>query len=497
MLAQSPTRRVESSCDDDLSAAVSTSAFSLDCSDDAQSTMAARINAVDDAGFALAARINTSLEFARAAALAGTVVSGGELRAILRRRHALSFSSAAPREVVRGGDAGEGDRISLKKATHAELLAAIEAEGAFALRAALREETFFKASEKIFRVGSGVDDIAGAVRAGAIDVYSDCVCDRRIELLIAPTTHETDHGDGGDFPLNLAVKARCFAFPSHPGALLLTGAIPLSTCEALVRRSLTTWAEPPQRRNTDDKHGRGGATNLWAEWKDANRAEIATKNSVRKKVAATTSRSPLDSLAWATVGYTYDWTRRRYWLPNDDVDVDATTARQDPKEWCAPFPPSLSRFITSLTDIVLRADATTIGNLHPEAGIINYYRGAAKLKQPMGGHRDDSERFLKPPVVSVSLGSPAVFLLGGADAQATPIAIILRNGDTFFLGGKSRLAFHGVARVFDQATGADAARLFTGGLEEEEAAFANWIRSARININVRQVVAAVGEEAQD
>ena len=43
----------------------------------------------------------------------------------------------------------------------------------------------------------------------------------------------------------------------------------------------------------------------------------------------------------------------------------------------------------------------------------------------MGGHQDDLELTFDKPVVSISLGLPAIFLLGGATKNDTPIPILV------------------------------------------------------------------------
>jgi hypothetical protein len=80
----------------------------------------------------------------------------------------------------------------------------------------------------------------------------------------------------------------------------------------------------------------------------------------------------------------------------------------------------------------------------PEAGIVNFYPPG----QTMGGHVDDGEEAVECPVVSLSLGPPCVFLLGGRTKEETPAAVLLRSGDVLVLGGAARLKFHGVPKVF-------------------------------------------------
>ena len=63
----------------------------------------------------------------------------------------------------------------------------------------------------------------------------------------------------------------------------------------------------------------------------------------------------------------------------------------------------------------------------------------------MSLHRDENERDLTAPIVSVSLGMPAVFLFGGNRRSDRPRRILLQSGDVVVWGGPDRLVYHGVA----------------------------------------------------
>ena len=80
----------------------------------------------------------------------------------------------------------------------------------------------------------------------------------------------------------------------------------------------------------------------------------------------------------------------------------------------------------------------------PEACLINYYSGEAK----MGLHQDRDETNLAVPVLSLSLGDDARFRIGGTARGGSTKTFRLRSGDGFTFGGPSRLAFHGVDRVY-------------------------------------------------
>jgi DNA oxidative demethylase len=77
----------------------------------------------------------------------------------------------------------------------------------------------------------------------------------------------------------------------------------------------------------------------------------------------------------------------------------------------------------------------------PDVCLINSYIAGAKLAL----HQDNDEVDFTAPIVSVSLGLPAIFLFGGLTRQEKPQKIPLQHGDVFVFGGASRMAFHGVA----------------------------------------------------
>ena len=67
----------------------------------------------------------------------------------------------------------------------------------------------------------------------------------------------------------------------------------------------------------------------------------------------------------------------------------------------------------------------------------------------MSLHQDKDERDLKQPIVSVSLGLPAVFQFGGLDRRDPVRRVHLEHGDVVVWGGASRLAYHGVMPLKD------------------------------------------------
>jgi len=85
--------------------------------------------------------------------------------------------------------------------------------------------------------------------------------------------------------------------------------------------------------------------------------------------------------------------------------------------------------------------------MHPDLCILNYYTSDAKL----GVHQDKDERpetiAAGIPIVSVSLGDAARFVVGGLSRKDPMRPLILRSGDVLVMGGPSRLRYHGVTRI--------------------------------------------------
>ncbi len=79
----------------------------------------------------------------------------------------------------------------------------------------------------------------------------------------------------------------------------------------------------------------------------------------------------------------------------------------------------------------------------PDACLINRYAPGTRLSL----HQDRNERNFGWPIVSVSLGLPALFLWGGGQRAERCARVPLFHGDVAVWGGADRLRFHGVAPV--------------------------------------------------
>lgn len=122
-------------------------------------------------------------------------------------------------------------------------------------------------------------------------------------------------------------------------------------------------------------------------------------------------------------------------------------------------------------------------------------------KGVMGGHRDELELAIDKPIVSISLGRSAVFLLGSKTLQEGPIIpMIVRKGDVIVMGGDARLNYHSMARILPSnmpnpptsTDGVGSERVFGKSLQgqisqRDQDLLDKYLSEHRININIRQV----------
>jgi len=89
----------------------------------------------------------------------------------------------------------------------------------------------------------------------------------------------------------------------------------------------------------------------------------------------------------------------------------------------------------------LAAAAAGYPGYDPDACLINRYAPRAKLSL----HQDRDEQDAWSPIVSVSLGLPAVFLWGGKKRSDAVRRLSLESGDIVVWGGPARFVYHGIA----------------------------------------------------
>lgn len=205
-----------------------------------------------------------------------------------------------------------------------------------------------------------------------------------------------------------------------PGFLFVPGGVPHP--EKLAKEALLEYCEPPHVTNLAKE-----TTNChWSHYRETG----------------------IWRPSWATCGYHYDWTARAYHRDRNSLLPEALT--------------ELGR---------------TFGLERAEACIVNYYHSNSR----MGGHVDDLEVTLEPPIVSLSVGRSALFVLGGLTPDEEPVVgVKVRSGDVYVLSGPSRLRVHGMACLLPQDEKEDV-------IECEDAFMTRFLKDHRININLRQV----------
>jgi DNA oxidative demethylase len=119
--------------------------------------------------------------------------------------------------------------------------------------------------------------------------------------------------------------------------------------------------------------------------------------------------------------------------------TDRTGYRYDPIDPLTgrPWPEMPQHFVDLAAEA---AEAAGFRGFRPDACLVNRYAPGARLSL----HQDRDERDFAQPIVSVSLGLPAIFLWGGETRAERPRRVPLIHGDVVVWGGPDRLRFHGV-----------------------------------------------------
>lgn len=141
--------------------------------------------------------------------------------------------------------------------------------------------------------------------------------------------------------------------------------------------------------------------------------------------------------------------------------------------------------------------ASLIGydNYKPEAGIVNYYH----LNSTLSAHTDHSEYNMQAPLISISLGSAALFLIGTTTKSVKPTCLCLKSGDIVIMSANSRLAYHAVPKILKDPFIEEYFKYDENILSEEFlkskyyvsdqewSQYYEYIKLNRINLNIRQV----------
>jgi DNA oxidative demethylase len=151
--------------------------------------------------------------------------------------------------------------------------------------------------------------------------------------------------------------------------------------------------------------------------------EVTAKAPFRHMVTPGGFRMSVAMTNCGSLGWVTDRTGYRY----DAIDPESGQ----------PWPALPASFLRLARDAA--AEAGFAGFL-PDACLVNRYEAGAKLSL----HQDKDERDFTAPIVSVSLGIPAVFLFGGMNRADKTRRVPVSHGDVIVWGGPARLRYHGV-----------------------------------------------------
>ncbi|PWA46460.1 Oxoglutarate/iron-dependent dioxygenase [Artemisia annua] len=271
-----------------------------------------------------------------------------------------------------------------------------------------------------------------------------------------------------------------FCLDACPGFYFIPAALSVEEQHKWIKESLVSFPQPPNRTNHNVVYGpihslfrAANDKQILVEeandvegdvcshrWAPSEESDSSLNGNSCKSISASVL---LRKLRWSTLGLQFDWSKRGYnvSLPHNKI------------------PDALSQLAKKMA-----APAMPVGeDFQPEAAIVNYFGPGDML----GGHLDDMEVDWSKPIVSMSLGCKAIFLLGGKSRNDEPLAMFLRSGDIVLMSGEARERFHGVPRIFTDAEHAEIGSLEKLLSDEDDICYLEYIKTSRININIRQV----------
>ncbi|KAI7804538.1 alkylated DNA repair protein alkB-like protein 1 [Triplophysa rosa] len=259
---------------------------------------------------------------------------------------------------------------------------------------------------------------------------------------------------------------RAFGLHGYPGFIFISNPFLPGSQQYWVKQCLKNYPQKPNVCNLDMHMSPAETENIWEKSIDA----IQRKGSGKRE-----PKTLLEKLRWVTLGYHYDWNSKTY-------SPDHFT----------PFPTELH----SLSHKV--AAACGFPGFNAEAGILNYYLSDSSL----GIHVDESELDHTRPLLSLSFGQTAVFLLGGAKREDRPTAMFMHSGDIMVMSGPSRLLYHAVPCIVPAPAGNPLPSCLSQTLKSEpqnddiiqnvnegDWKVCSWyLQTSRVNVTVRQVL---------
>ncbi|KAG5508737.1 hypothetical protein JKF63_05235 [Porcisia hertigi] len=200
-------------------------------------------------------------------------------------------------------------------------------------------------------------------------------------------------------------EVQCYTFAGVPGLLLFPGVLSQKEQQYWSREAVLNYGDSTHHPNILSTHA--------------------------KTPQGTSCYQP--PMRWATLGFSYNWTQKSYH-----------------RDRYSTFPSSLRQRMRDLVSLVAQVSQDGVCCDHPavyepQTAIVNYY----PVGSMMMCHQDISEETMAQPLLSLSLGCSAIFLIGTQSREDAPYAFLLRSGDVAAFTGLSRTAFHSTPRILD------------------------------------------------
>ncbi|TIB37153.1 hypothetical protein E3P86_02288 [Wallemia ichthyophaga] len=313
---------------------------------------------------------------------------------------------------------------------------------------------------------------------------------------------------------------KCYTFENHPGLVYLPNYLNEHDQKRMIKLSLRDIPAPPNR-NSLDAHYKIPIEGLWHHYAASTKTDVAVPRAATEpprempsyyapsgerplinnqpstfealkqiarehnpEIPPSPTVKPLNGeramykLRWTNIGHYYHWGLKQYDFSVRDPQTAGPIAIPQP---VAQVCKGAVEAIPWQRTCVAEAAEEWKKGYKPDAGIINYYN----LNDTLMAHVDRSEVTSSLPLVSISLGHSAVFLIGDdeRESKSPPTPIVLRSGDVVVMSGPTRRSYHGVPRILERSL---PPHLQNEQEDDEWEPFARYLSTARINVNVRQ-----------
>lgn len=246
-----------------------------------------------------------------------------------------------------------------------------------------------------------------------------------------------DFQDQSDVRIHWSPNGTC-TVPLIPGLIIIPSALSLHEQVSLITSCISDYTRPPNQSSLDPHYEipEQGLFGLLSDIYSKEKSNIY----ITKKSNPSTNDPPVNCALdesgiialirrqrWTTLGIHYDWTDKTYVLDTPSYLL----VPQKLKNWSESFMQERLGFT----------------GWRAEGGIMNFYEPGDSLT----GHVDRSELNRAAPLLSISLGAPCVFLIGGHSREDPVNALLLRSGDVLVMTGHARDCFHGVPTILKDA----------------------------------------------